>query len=62
MSKKPPAPKLPIRPHTYVPDFGGPVDWEGNLRCAGCSMPEKSRVHDYKAPADNAARIIGESE
>jgi len=57
---KPKPPVLPIRPHTYVPDFAEPPDWEGKRRCAGCSLPEDNRVHDFTPTPDNAARIIGE--
>jgi hypothetical protein len=60
MTKQKP-PSLPIRPHTYVADLAEAADWEGNRLCMGCHLPERSRVHDYKPPKDNSARIIGES-
>ena len=62
MSKAPRPPDLPIRPHTFVPDFSEPADHKGNRLCAGCSMPKDNRVHDYTPPKDNSARIIGEGE
>lgn len=63
MSRKNTAPKLPIRPHAYVPDFAAPTDHNGRRPCAGCSMWKENRVHDFKAPKDESAtRILGEGE
>lgn len=62
MTAKKKDPVLPIRPHTYTPDFAQPADWRGNRLCSGCSLPKDNRVHDFKPAKDNSARIIGESE
>ena len=63
MTKKPKPPSLPIRPHTYVPDYSEAEDWQGNRPCAGCGMPKDNRVHDYTPPAgvsEVESRRIGE--